>query len=97
MRFIEYKKEVVRQLEEYFKCEIYSDVYMFGQNNESGKIKVCLMDRNNFKMVFDLKDNYNRILFQLNGKIDAYSLRKEVKIIIRNIEESYLDNTIRRK
>ena len=93
MEFEEYQEILIQFLKDNINCEI-SKYYEYITGH---RIRIQLRERNSFKLDICIQEPFEKLRYNLNGNIDEHSLRKEVKIMIRRIEEEYLDNTIRRK
>lgn len=93
MEFEEYRLKIIESLEVYFNCCI--EPHFDGHSDE--RIIVAFGGMHGFKQSIHLKELYDELRYNLNGNVDEYSLRKEIKTMIRRIEENYLDNTIRMK
>lgn len=92
MDFEQYSEFVIQEIQKNFKCTIF---YMFENRKELIRIDFNCMS--GFKYMLDIKDTYYRTLFQLKGNKDEYLLRQEAMfIIIRRLEESFLNYTIRK-
>lgn len=93
MTFEEYQEFIIKYLIDNINCEVskYYDA------TTGHRLIIKLREKNRFNVDICIQEPFEKLRYKLNGKIDEYSLRKEVKIMIRRIEESYLDNTIRRK
>ena len=89
----QYATEIIDILTRYFKCSI--DTYRYLEENQYEKIVISMLEWNNYKMVVDLKEEYDKAMNRNYGKITQFDIDNISRDIIYNIEQGYL-NTIRR-